>query len=323
MSDESFECDKCGREFDSKRGLSIHDTQTHSEEDTKEDKQMTGDNTNTVNTTGNTVDLSLGVKQFASVTFLFGLAFGVSLGLLAGGSASPVQLTEGDVLDQQGAPSVDDTGDTGAAGTVEISTTEFPYDVEFGTGTGQTEWAGGTVDFEGRPYVGSSDAQVDLVSYEDFFCPYCGRHNEESVPQIMTNYVETGQVKYYYKHLPVVGGEDPAIASECALEQSNEAFWVFKYNQFDNLDQLRDLNQNNPGLYDETMVEWAGELGLDTDRFETCYNNRETAQQLQADSNEAQSLGAQATPTIFVNGEEIRGAQPFSAFQEVIESQLA
>lgn len=342
--DQEFICADCGRSFDSEQGLHVHqgqkghegqkthdDTETAEKDEqetvTVEESQGTQEPVNRRQSNGSGVDIHMSRKQFGALMLIGGIFLGAFFVM----SASYF----GNMDAQLPGNSPGGNGDNGGGGTggqdvptevVDPSVTEFPYDnVEYGMGSGQVEWDRGTVSVDGRPYLGASDAPVTMVSYEDFFCPYCNQHNDETVPQIIDNYVASGDVKYYYKHLPVVGGTQPAIATECAMDVADDparAFWIFKYNHFDNFDTLRPLYSENQSLYDETMVHWAEQIGLDANAFEQCYSNEETQSRLQTHASEAQDLGAEATPWSFVGGESLRGAQQFQAFQQVIDGQL-
>lgn len=219
-------------------------------------------------------------------------------------------------------------GDGDGPSTVHLQTTDFRFsDVNQGVASGSLNWGNGTVSLEGEPYLGAEDAPVTIVSYEDFECPFCDRYNQNAFPKIVENYVTTGDVKYVYKHLPLTQihpwAQPAAVAAECAEEQEPEAFWVFKQGFFRNQDALSKAYQADTALFDESMRIWAEQTGLDVQQFQSCYDNQETRSDIQADVEEARQLGATGTPTIFINGQKIVGAQPYSAFEQVINSELS
>ncbi len=195
----------------------------------------------------------------------------------------------------------------------------------------EDNWAD-SVTLEDRPFLGDEDAPVTIVSYEDFFCPFCAAYNNPDVAQevgantafqeIKENYIDTGEVKYYYANLPVVGGDRPAVASECIASQSNEAFWDFHEWHFENFNHLRELYQENPEEYDSELFSFAEDSNINQSEFERCYNNQETSQLVQQLAQEGQNLGASATPTVFIEGEMIEGAQPYSSYETVINDKL-
>lgn len=334
---EEYTCADCGRSFDSEQGLHVHQGQKgHEGQETSDDEQEQQDEetTLTVEETQNAgtdtprqprdsgIDIHLSRRQFGLLMLIGGVFLGaffvMSANYFGGGTV--------------GLPTTDNTengnGQQGQVPTevVDPSTTSFPYDnVDYGMGSGTLDWRNTTVNVDGRPYIGAADAPVTMVTYEDFFCPYCNQQHTETFPQLIENYVSSGDVKIYYKYFPVVGGTKPAIATECAVDNADEpakAFWLFTYNNYDNFETMRNLFQQDEELYDETMVHWAEQFGVDSQAFQECYENQGTQEALQSQSNEAQSLGATATPWSFVNGQSLRGAQPFNAFQQVIDGEL-
>ena len=326
----SEECEKCGKEFDSERGLHIHQAQKHDEDEETESTEETStvenhkDNTNSMSQSPNQGQqgLTLNIKQVGYASFAAGLLIGILLGgVFLGGLGSNTE-TIGLPSPGNGAPS-DDGNSAGQV--VELSNTEFPYEgLEAGIGEGERTYGDTTINVSGEPYIGSPDAEVTAVSYEDFECPFCSRYNQDAFPQIVENYVQTGEVQYFFKNLPLQNihpwAESSAIASECALNQDAETFWTFKAGFFGNQEALGNAHQS--GTFDESMYRWAEQTGLDTDQFRTCYDNEEELDEVNQDKNEAGDNGASATPSIFINDELVEGAQPYSRFESVIESKL-
>lgn len=305
------ECQECGKEFDTERGLNIHKAQKYKEE--KEEKE-----TSSSEEAGVMNNIVLTPEKFGGLTFLTGLFLGMLLGgVFLGGIGSG----QADV----GLPSPGDNGEDSPSGgdTVDIDN----------TGIGSEEmsfnWSGGTVALDGRAYAGSEDANTVIVSYEDFTCGFCGRHNRDTFPSLVENYVNEGEVQYFYKHFPVLGGwnRDGAVAAECAAEQSSDAFWSMKNYLYQNQDQI------NVGNIDSTVKDQASELGLDTEEFNSCYDNQETEDKVDADLNEGRNFNhtaggnsfVSATPSFIVYDKEsgeaqtIVGAQPVQAFEDAIE----
>lgn len=306
-------CQKCGKEFDTERGLNIHKAQKHTEEE--EEASNSEENSKTLN--GAQQGLTLNIKQVAYGSFAAGLLLGLLLGsifLSSLGSGST------DI----GLPGGEDTSDTDG-GVVELASAEYPYgDLEAGTGVGERYYDNITHNLSGEPYIGSPDAEVKIVSYEDFECPFCRQYNQEAYPQIVENFVQSGQVQYFYSNLPLPRlhpwAEPSAIASECALNQDAEAFWTFKKGFFDNQDALG--NAYDSGNFDESMYRWAEQTGLNVNEFRTCYDNEEELAEVNQDKQEAAGNGAQATPSIFVNGELVQGAQPYTRFETAINDAI-
>lgn len=271
-----------------------------------------------------TQQLSISVNHALVIVF----ALGITVGFAGGIITEKTGLTDDQALKGPESASNSDNGgqNTGSNnGIVELQTTDFPYKgVEAGVGSADQTFNGTTFKLEGEPYIGSSDAEVVMVAYEDFECPFCNRYNNGAFDQIVSSYVESGQVKYYFKNFPlsrlhpwaIKGG----IASECALNQDPEAFWIYKHGFFSNQDQLNNIWKQKPSAFDKTMKRWAEQIGLDTQKFNQCYDNREEEAEVSQDRQQGVSKGVSGTPTVFVADQKVVGAQPYSRFKSVIES---
>lgn len=161
------------------------------------------------------------------------------------------------------------------------------------------------------PAFGPEDASVVMIEFSDFNCPYCGRFARETMPLLRENY--EGRIRFVYRDFPILGDSSlqAAIAAECANDQG--AFWDFHDLLFENQDSF---NQ-------EMFVGFAEELELDVDQFTTCQNDSAVRGEVIADYAEAQRLGANGTPTFFINGRRVVGAQPYEVFQGVLDEELA
>jgi protein-disulfide isomerase len=135
--------------------------------------------------------------------------------------------------------------------------------------------------------------------------------------RIREEYVDTGKVRFVYKHFAILGPESSraAEASECAAEQ--DQFWSYHDLVFqDQINTRSSLNQ-------ERLVELAGQIDLDTTAFSACLSSGNHSLRISRESQAVQALGVRGTPGFLVNGLFISGAQPFEVFQQVIEEQLA
>lgn len=313
-------CEECGDEFDTERGLNIHKAQKHSDEEeetTETSEKSSEENIQALSEAQQ--GLTLNIKQVAYGSFALGLLVGLLLGGVFLGGLGSGSLNVG-------MPGGDNGGETGNSdgGVVELASAEYPYgDLEAGVGEGERSYGNISHNLSGEPYIGSPDAEVTMVSYEDFECPFCGQYNQDAYPQIVENFVQTGEVQYFYSNLPLrihPWAEPSAIASECALNQDAETFWTFKKGFFGNQEALG--NAYNSGNFDDSMYRWAEQTGLNVDEFRTCYDNEEELNDVNQDKQEAADNGAQATPSVFVNGELVQGAQPYSRFETTINDAL-
>jgi protein-disulfide isomerase len=178
-----------------------------------------------------------------------------------------------------------------------------------------------TVPMGDDPAKGSPDAPITIVEYSDFQCPFCLRHFQQTLPQLET-LINAGQIRYVFKDFPIHSIHPQAQkaheSARCARElEGDEGFWV-----------MHDL------LF-ERQVEWAGnpdhvdvfktfaeEVGLPVAEFNECLDSDRYADVVNAQVREGAQLGVSGTPTFFLNGQPLVGAQPFSVFQQVIEALL-
>jgi len=171
------------------------------------------------------------------------------------------------------------------------------------------------IELDGWPSLGDSEAPVVMVEYSDFACPFCGRFFEETLPDIKENYIDTGEVHFVYKDLVVVGGDKAAEAAHCAGEQ--DSFWEYHDLLFENLEEDRG-NWSDPDIH----ASYSRELGLDEEDLVTCFEEGRYVEKVQNSTEEAIGLEITGTPGFVINGEVVRGAQPYEVFEEIIEREL-
>ncbi|UCD84950.1 MAG: DsbA family protein, partial [Deltaproteobacteria bacterium] len=163
----------------------------------------------------------------------------------------------------------------------------------------------------GRPAKGPADAPITIVEFSEFQCPYCGRAANTVNNQVLKEYGD--KVKLVFKHFPLSfhkWAEPAAVASECAFQQNNDAFWYFFDKLFGN---QRSINEGN---VKEKCLQWAKEANLDVAKFTSCYDNKETLDRVKQDMQEGQGIGISGVPAFFVNGKKLSGAQPYEKFKE-------
>ncbi len=177
--------------------------------------------------------------------------------------------------------------------------------------------------------IGSPDAPVKITEYEDTQCPFCLRYTANVEPELMEEFVRSGQVQITYKHLPVLGQEsiDAAKALTCAAEQ--DKFWPF-HNKLFTVQAAAGQSSNeelNVGRFSENNLKgFATELGLDRTAFDACYSDPDTLDDVIAQGQEAQSFGIQSTPGFLINGQNFQSGSPTiegwrDVIQQVIDQQ--
>lgn len=163
------------------------------------------------------------------------------------------------------------------------------------------------------PVMGSEDAAITIIEFSDFQCPFCARFFEQTLPQIEEKYIKTGKVKLVYRDFPLSFhqyAQKAAEAAECADEQGK--FWQYHDKLFENQNTL-DIGN---------LKRYAQDLGLDSTKFNDCLDSGMMAFEVQKDFNDGSSYGVSGTPTFFINGIMLVGAQPYSVFEQVIEQEL-
>ena len=137
-------------------------------------------------------------------------------------------------------------------------------------------------------------------------------------PALFKECVDTGKVKFVYKHMAILGQESvwAAEASECAADQ--DQFWPYHDLLFS-----RQAGENQGAFNKDKLLARAVELKLDMARFGPCLTNDQTLDRVKGDTQEGQQVGVRGTPTFFVNGRAVVGALPLQDFQQVIEQALS
>lgn len=165
---------------------------------------------------------------------------------------------------------------------------------------------------EGSHAFGPEDAPITIVEFSDFQCPFCKRWFDEVYRPLLDAY--PGQIRFVYRHLPLTSIHPDALsaaeAAMCAGEQN--AFWEYHDRLF-----------SNTTLGSAVYMQYAKALDLNTSQFESCLSNGKYRAQIQADSDFALNLGINSTPTFFINGLAVVGAQPIAVFKQVIDKELA
>ena len=181
-----------------------------------------------------------------------------------------------------------------------------------------------TLNVFGEPFKGSAGARVAILEYSDFDCSYCAKYATEIYPLIDHAYIQSGQVKYFFRDLP--GPEHPnalfkARVARCAGEQ--DQFWGAHDRLFKNQSPF-----DGPGL-----VAFATALGLDWERFNTCITSDQYLEAIQRSSLGASRMRIHGTPAFLIgtlseDGTVLRavkvilGAESFQAFQSVLDGLL-
>ena len=159
---------------------------------------------------------------------------------------------------------------------------------------------------------GPQEAPVAMVEFSDYQCPFC-KSVLSTIKQVMDAY--PGKVKWVFRDFPLISLHPTAPkaheAGRCAGEQ--EKFW--EYHDL--------LFERSPRHSPPELKQYAQELKLDGSAFAQCLDSGKYQSEVTRDGQEGAGLGVTGTPTFFVNGRMLVGAQPFAEFQKLIDSELA
>ena len=161
------------------------------------------------------------------------------------------------------------------------------------------------------PVRGPRDAQVTIVEFTEYQCPYC-KHGAPTMDALVAKY--DGSVRVITKDFPLGFHEHArgaAIAGHCAAEQGN-------YNGFADL-----MFENQSNLARPDLIDYATQLGLNAEKFTTCLDSDKPAARVDENVALASSIGVEATPTYFVNGIMLSGALPIEEFSAIIDAELS
>lgn len=163
------------------------------------------------------------------------------------------------------------------------------------------------------PVMGDANAPVTIIEFSDYQCPFCARFWSDTLPQIKKNYIDTGKVKLVYRDLPLsfhANAQSAAEAAECADDQGK--FWEMHDKLFANYNSLSV----------SSYKQWASELGLNSAQFDECLDSGKYTSEVQKDLQDGSAAGISGTPSFFINGIKVVGAQPYSVFEQIIEAEL-
>jgi len=165
-----------------------------------------------------------------------------------------------------------------------------------------------------EPQKGPDDALVTVVEFSDFECPFCSRV-EPTMKQLQDKYGKDLRVVWMNNPLPFHKNAKPAAtaALEAQAQKGDKAFWAMHEKMF----------ANQKALTTENLETWAKELGLNMAKFKKALAEDKYSKTIQQQQTLANSLGARGTPAFFINGRNLRGAQPLPAFTAVVDEELA
>ncbi len=174
-----------------------------------------------------------------------------------------------------------------------------------------------TIDTMPAPAFGKEGASVVVVVYSDFQCPFCAKEAQV----LRTNFLHQygSKARLYFKDFPLsihAWAKDAAVAGRCIYNQEPEAFW--EYHDW--------IFENQKNITPENLQSKVGEFlqgkSVDSLKFSKCFTDKETLPQVEASMAEAQALGVNSTPSLFVNGRQLNGTPEWEQLKSIIDYEL-
>lgn len=160
------------------------------------------------------------------------------------------------------------------------------------------------IEGENNYWIGSANPKITIVEFADFNCHFC-KNSFPTIRELGLKYKDS--VKIIFRDMPLLDGSvDLALAGRCAGEQG--LFWPM-------YDKLY-LNQGIDSL--EKLYGLANQIGVETERFQTCFKSKKHLSQITKNFSDGEDLGVKGTPTWFVNGIKIEGDVPYNTWEEII-----
>jgi protein-disulfide isomerase len=181
------------------------------------------------------------------------------------------------------------------------------------------------IDVNGRPTRGAKASKVVLVNFDDFECPFCSRMHQTLFPEILKEYGD--RVTFVYKDYPLVEihpwATHAAVDANCLATQNGDAYWDFADYIHANQHEVSNEKTSPARLeaLDKLTMLQGQKHNLDVVKLQSCIKAQdETA--VKASMKEAEGVGVEATPTLFINGQKVDGAQPIAVVRAALDRAL-
>lgn len=171
-----------------------------------------------------------------------------------------------------------------------------------------------------NPSRGAKDSPVTIVEYSDFQCPFCARAEEIVAGEVLKAYGD--KVTFIYKQFPLTSihpwAEPASLIGLCVYKVGgNAAYWKYHETVFKS---QKDVPADDPAA---KLLGFAKDAGADQAKVKDCFEKGETKALVDATLAEAEEVGVNSTPTFFINGKRLSGAQSLDAFKAIIDPELA
>ena len=169
------------------------------------------------------------------------------------------------------------------------------------------------VPIDGNPAIGPENAPITLVEFSDYQCPFCIQWYKDVYPRLQNDYKD--KIRFVHRDFPLYAIHPDSLsaaeAADCAGEQNT--YWPYH----------DALYSGKYGLGTAAYEKYASDLGLNLDQFNKCVSDQRYKTKVDANVNFGANLGVSSTPTFFLNGMAIVGAQPYDVFKQLIDMELA
>lgn len=181
------------------------------------------------------------------------------------------------------------------------------------------------IDVNGRPSRGAKSAKVVVVDFDDFECPFCARMHQTLFPEILKEYGD--RVTFFYKDYPLAEihpwAIHAAVDANCLAAQNNDAYWDFADSIHANKSQVDSEKSADARaqLLDKMALEQGQKHNLDAPKLQACVK-AQNEDAVRASMKEAEGIGVNATPAIFINGQKVDGAVPIAQVRAALDAAL-
>ena len=168
------------------------------------------------------------------------------------------------------------------------------------------------IDTSGAPVFGPDDAPITIVEFSDFECPFCVRARQ-TIQNLMELPEYKGKIKLVFMHYPLPFHKNAKLAAQAAMfAQEHGKFWEMHDLLFENRNELE---KNN-------LLQYATQIGLNADELSTALDTNQYEDAVDANMKKGNAAGVSGTPSFFINGEMVVGAQPLDIFQKAVDKAL-
>ncbi len=163
------------------------------------------------------------------------------------------------------------------------------------------------------PTWGPATAKVTIIEFSDFQCPYCEAFFTNTYPQIKKQYGD--KIRFVFRNFPITSIHPYALGAALAAECANEQGKFWEYHDL--------LFSNQSSLGKDALVQYATKAGVaNAQQFSQCLDSQKYLDKIKGDLNAGVGYSVTGTPTFFINGNILIGAQPFEMFQAAIDNEL-